>query len=184
MLPEYVQREFEDYLRCGRLEQGFLRVCCDNCHAEHLVAFICKRRGFCPSCGARRIAESAALLVDEVFPEQPVRQWVLSFPYPLRFLFAARPDVMGQVLGIVGDCCAFDQEGRDAVGLRVGRVRKAAVAREDFSRVGTEVSRISGWRQYARTLSSLGLAVDHGRKGRLFFLYLICPLILMSPFLI
>jgi hypothetical protein len=43
-------------------------------HAEHLVAFSCKKRGFCPSCGARRMAESAALLVDEVFPEQPVRQ--------------------------------------------------------------------------------------------------------------
>jgi hypothetical protein len=47
------------------------------------------------------VAESAALLVDEVFPEQPVRQWVLSVPYPLRFLFASRPVVMGQVLGIV-----------------------------------------------------------------------------------
>ena len=100
-LPEYVQREFEDYLRCGRLEHGFLRLRCDTCHAEHLVAFSCRRRGFCPSCGARRMAESAALLVDEVFPEQPVRQWVLSFPYPLRFLFASRPAIMGQVLGIV-----------------------------------------------------------------------------------
>jgi ribosomal protein S27E len=100
-LPEYVQQEFEDYLRCGRLEHGFLRVRCDTCHAEHLVAFSCKRRGFCPSCGARRMVESAALLVDEVFPEQPVRQWVLSFPYPLRFLFASRPETMGQVLGIV-----------------------------------------------------------------------------------
>ncbi len=55
--------------------------------AEHLVAFSCKRRGFCPSCGARRMAESAALLVDEVLPEQPMRQWVLSFPFQLRFLF-------------------------------------------------------------------------------------------------
>lgn len=27
------------------------------------------------------MVEGAALLVDEVFPEQPVRQWVLSFPY-------------------------------------------------------------------------------------------------------
>ena len=45
--------------------------------------------------------QSAALLVDEVFPEQPVRQWVLSFPYPLRFLFASRPAIMGRVLGIV-----------------------------------------------------------------------------------
>ena len=30
-----------------------------------------------------------------------MRQWVLSFPYPLRFLFASRPAIMGQVLGIV-----------------------------------------------------------------------------------
>ena len=47
------------------------------------------------------MAESAALLVDAIFPCQPVRQWVLSFPYPLRFLFASRPAVMGRVLGIV-----------------------------------------------------------------------------------
>ena len=53
-LPGYVQQEFEDYLKCGRLEHGFLRVRCDTCHAEHLVAFSCKKRGFCPSCGARR----------------------------------------------------------------------------------------------------------------------------------
>lgn len=84
LLPSYVEREFEDYLKCGRLEHGFLRVRCDSCHAEHLVAFSCKRRGFCPSCSARRMAESAALLVDEVIPERPIRQWVLSFPYPLR----------------------------------------------------------------------------------------------------
>jgi len=34
-LPGYVQREFEDYLKCGCLEHGFLRVRCDTCHAEH-----------------------------------------------------------------------------------------------------------------------------------------------------
>jgi len=100
-LPDYVQREFEDYLKCGRLEHGFLRVRCTSCHQEQLVAFSCKRRGFCPSCGARRMAESAALLVDDILPEAPVRQWVLSFPYALRFLFATRPAVMGRVLGIV-----------------------------------------------------------------------------------
>ncbi len=101
ILPGYVQREFEDYLKCGRLEHGFLRVRCETCHEERLVAFSCKRRGFCPSCGARRMAESSALLVDEVFPHQPVRQWVLSFPFQLRFLFASRPLITGQVLGIV-----------------------------------------------------------------------------------
>jgi hypothetical protein len=51
--------------------------------------------------GARRMAESAALLVDDILPEAPVRQWVLSFPYALRFLFATRPSVLGRVLGIV-----------------------------------------------------------------------------------
>jgi len=47
------------------------------------------------------MAESAALLVDDVFPRAPVRQWVLSFPFQLRFLFASYPELMGKVLGIV-----------------------------------------------------------------------------------
>ena len=47
------------------------------------------------------MADSAALLVDEVLPHQPMRQWVLSFPFPLRFLFASQPTIMGKVLGIV-----------------------------------------------------------------------------------
>ena len=100
-LPYHVQKEFDEYLKCGRLEHGFLRVQCSTCHHERLVAFSCKRRGFCPSCGARRMSESAALLVDEVLPHEPIRQWVLSFPFQLRFLFASRPELMGKALGIV-----------------------------------------------------------------------------------
>ena len=41
VLPDYVRQEFDEYLKCGRLEHGFLRVQCDTCHAEHLVAFSC-----------------------------------------------------------------------------------------------------------------------------------------------
>jgi ribosomal protein S27E len=100
-LPVYVTKEFDEYLKCGRLEHGFLRVRCDSCQDEKLVVFSCKKRGFCPSCGARRMADSAALLVDEVLPHQPMRQWVLSVPFLLRFLFASQPAVMGKVLGIV-----------------------------------------------------------------------------------
>ena len=100
-LPVYVTKEFDEYLKCGRLEHGFLRVRCDSCHDEKLVAFSCKKRGFCPSCGARRMADSAALLVDEILPYQPMRQWVLSVPFPLRFLFASNPKVMTKVLSIV-----------------------------------------------------------------------------------
>ena len=41
VLPDYVRQEFDEYLKCGRLEHGFLRVQCETCHAEHLVAFSC-----------------------------------------------------------------------------------------------------------------------------------------------
>jgi hypothetical protein len=47
------------------------------------------------------MAESAALLVDDVLPHEPIRQWVLIFPFQLRFLFASYLQIMGKVLGIV-----------------------------------------------------------------------------------
>ena len=47
------------------------------------------------------MAETAALLVDEVLPRQPLRQWVLNVPFPLRFLFATEPAAVTAVLGIV-----------------------------------------------------------------------------------
>ena len=97
----FVQEEFEAYLKCGRLEGGFLRVRCEACHAEKLVGFSCKRRGFCPSCGARRVAETAATLADEVLPERPLRQWVLALPHALRFLLASDPAALTLVLGVV-----------------------------------------------------------------------------------
>ena len=96
-----------------------------RCHAERLVAFSCKQRGFCPSCGARRMAESARHLVEDVFGARPVRQWVLSFPYPLRFLFASKPDAIGPVLAIVqrviGGWLA-DQAGVERASAQCGAV--------------------------------------------------------------
>jgi ribosomal protein S27E len=77
-LPQFVRREFEEYLKCGRLEHGFLRVRCTDCHAEKLVAFSCKPRGFCRSCRARRMVESAALLIDEALPARRFCLWVSS----------------------------------------------------------------------------------------------------------
>jgi hypothetical protein len=46
-------------------------------------------------------AVSAPVAVRAAWPHQPVRQWVLSFPFQLRFLFASRPVITSQVLGIV-----------------------------------------------------------------------------------
>lgn len=90
-LPGFVRRELGDYLRCGILAHGFCRVHCAQCGENELVAFSCKRRGFCPSCGARRMADLAAHLVDSVLPDVPVRQWVLSLPHRVRLLCAYDP---------------------------------------------------------------------------------------------
>jgi len=71
------------------------------------------------------MAESAALLVDEVLPAQPVLQWVLSVPYALRFLFANEPAIMGAVLGIVHRCLAAHLIGK--AGLSRKRAQTGAV---------------------------------------------------------
>jgi hypothetical protein len=99
-LPDFVNKEFEAYLRCGILAHGFLRAKCTSCPHEMLVAFSCKKRGFCPSCGARRMAETAAHLVDHVLPHKNIRQWVLTFPVPIRLCLAVRPKVMARALEI------------------------------------------------------------------------------------
>ena len=72
-LPAYVQREFYDYLQCGILAHGFVRLGCDTCKHEMLLAFSYKRRGFCPSCAGRRMAQTAAHLVEQVIPWVPTR---------------------------------------------------------------------------------------------------------------
>ncbi len=82
------EREFRGFLECGILAHGFLRVHCDACGRDRLVALSCKGRGFCPSCLGRRMADTAAHLVDRVLPEAPVRQWVLTLPFALRYRLA------------------------------------------------------------------------------------------------
>jgi len=100
-LPDFVKDEFDVFLECGVLAHGFLRLRCADCIHEKLIAFSCKRRGFCPSCGGRRMAQTAAHLVDHVIPNVPVRQWVLSLPIPLRYLFATHPYLISPVLQVI-----------------------------------------------------------------------------------
>ena len=61
-LPGFVVRDFEEYLRCGLPEHGLCHLACASCGHSVVVAFSCKRRGFCPSCCARRMADVAAHL--------------------------------------------------------------------------------------------------------------------------
>lgn len=100
-LPTHVEREFEEYLKCGILCHGFVRLKCDSCKDESLLGFSCKKRGFCPSCGARKMCEEAAFLRDHVLPFGiPYRQYVLTVPIPLRYRMAKNPKLLGEIHGI------------------------------------------------------------------------------------
>ena len=99
-IPRFVEREFRDFLRCGCLAGGFARFRCTACGLDRLVAFSCKGRGFCPRCGGRRMAERSAHLIDQVFPDVPVRQWVLSLPHRLRYLLAWDHELCRAVTGV------------------------------------------------------------------------------------
>jgi len=46
------------------------------------------------------MADTAAHLVDDVFPEVPVRQWVLSLPFALRYRLAYDDALVRDVLHI------------------------------------------------------------------------------------
>jgi hypothetical protein len=83
-LPAFVRKELDGYLGCGMLCRGFARLRCDGCEETRIVAFSCKGRGFCPSCLGRKMAQTAAHLVEDVLPAVALRQWVLTFPYAWR----------------------------------------------------------------------------------------------------
>ena len=99
-LPSFVKDELLGYLDCGLLCKGAVRVSCTQCNHSAVVALSCKGRGVCPSCGGRRMNDTAAHLVDRVLPQVAVRQWVLSLPHKYRFLIAKDTQLLKKVLGI------------------------------------------------------------------------------------
>jgi len=92
-LPRYAERALRGLLGCGDLASGFARFRCPDCRTERLVPFSCKDRGVCASCMSRRQTRIAAHLVDQVITDVPVRQWVLSMPFWLRFRLAFDHDL-------------------------------------------------------------------------------------------
>ena len=99
-LPDHVEVEFDQFLKCGLLEHGFVQLNCKDCKENILVPLSCKKRGFCSSCIGKRMSEGADFFVTNVIPHVPVRQWVLSFPMPARFWMARNPRLMQSLLNI------------------------------------------------------------------------------------
>jgi hypothetical protein len=127
-LPRFVEREFREFLTCGVFEHGFARFRCDGCAVERLVPFSCKGRGFCPSCGGRRMTERAAHLVDDVLTQVPVRQWVLTVPYRLRYLMAWDHGLSRAALGMYARVLLdfYARRARER-GIRAGRTGTVTV---------------------------------------------------------
>ena len=98
-LPRFVESTMRDLLACGLFEHGLVTLQCTDCGTRRAVAFSCKRRGVCSSCQGRRMSETAAHLADRVLPAVPIRQWVLSLPFPLRYRLAYDRELMTPILG-------------------------------------------------------------------------------------
>ena len=83
----------------------FARIRCSNCRAEHLLAFSCQTRNFCPSCQAKRSALFAEHLVTEILEPVPHRHVVLTIPRVLRGMLQRERRLLGLVA----------RSGRDAI---------------------------------------------------------------------
>jgi hypothetical protein len=102
------------YLDCGIFERGFARIRCPDCATEFLLAFSCKGRGLCPSCGAKRAAEFAAFLQDEVVADVGHAQWVFTVPKLLRPYFMHHRELLGPL------CTAAWQTVRELMAVAAG----------------------------------------------------------------
>jgi hypothetical protein len=111
-LPPYVESELRAYLKCGVFSEGFSRAHCDSCGHDLLVAFSCHGRSICPSCCGRRMANTAAHLVDRILPDVPVRQYVLTLPYELRKLAAFKAEVLTALARIFVESVFATYRGR------------------------------------------------------------------------
>ena len=87
----------ERYLDCGNPRCGFARIRCPDCHAEHLLMFSCRTRGFCPSCHAKRLEEWGEWMRETLLLDVPHRQVVFTIPRMLRIFFKYNRRLLGEL---------------------------------------------------------------------------------------
>jgi hypothetical protein len=116
----------------------------------------------CPSCLGRRMSAGAANLVDHVLPDVPIRQFVVTMPFPLRFPLAFDGKLLGQVLRIFTDTVASWYRKRHALrGLPAGETGALTV----IQRANSDL-RLS---PHFHTLFLDGVySADRDGKGRMF----------------
>ena len=95
----FIDDVVDSFLTCGDFEGGFARVVCydSDCRSEFLVPFSCQRRGFCPSCAAKRAAIFGAFLREEVVEQVGHAMWTFTIPKLLRPYFLYRRELLGKL---------------------------------------------------------------------------------------
>ena len=104
------------------------------------------------------MSDTAAYLVERVFPWVPTRQWVLSLPFKLRYRMAYDSELMTDILNIFVRAVfsELSRRARELLGLKrsqcgavtfVQRFNSALGLNIHFhlSRIGWRVCRRSGW---------------------------------------
>jgi hypothetical protein len=126
-LRPVVRPTVEAFLDCGRLENGFARIRCPQCRAEHLLAFSCHTRNFCPSCQAKRAALFAEHLREKILAPVSHRHYVFTIPRALRGLFERERALLGllarSAYEAVRKTVASALERKDAVPGFVGAIQ-------------------------------------------------------------
>ena len=92
-----IKEVVERYLDCGNPRSGFARIRCPDCHAEYLLTFSCKTRGFCPSCHAKRLEEWGEWIRERLLLDVPHRQIVFTIPKTLGIFFKFRRKLLGDL---------------------------------------------------------------------------------------
>ena len=100
IIPEVVNK----FLDCGDLEHGFARIRCDHCQKDHLLAFSCKGRWFCPSCHQKKVQLFGALITESILFPVPHRHVTLTIPKMLRPYFRYRRELIKDLCRIAHEC--------------------------------------------------------------------------------
>ena len=82
----------------------FARIRCDHCQKDHLLAFSCKGRWFCPSCHQKKVQLFGSLLTETILFPVPHRHVTLTIPKMLRPYFRYHRDLLKDLCRIAHEC--------------------------------------------------------------------------------
>ena len=67
-LPDFVKKEFEAFLKCGLLSHRFLRLQCESCRQEKLVASVVKKEDSAPAVELKEWLKALLIYWMKFFP--------------------------------------------------------------------------------------------------------------------